>query len=270
MAGFQSRNRGCLGVRCDMGRHGLARQPGGHNGRPVWLCSLYGCLLRSQSEVRSPQSGRRLVAVTGRVPSMDASSVRIGRQSANCGQSPLAASDGTTGRGRARLRTHPVLIQQIQGDLLYAGIGFEAFDQFCLATVHGPKFLPLFLLSGTRNVELPMNVFAPLTANSARNRFDVLTTTIRLAAIHAYPSPVAHGFKNAPINRACMSTLTGQLRTAPAKPLCPSITTLERPSFLHGALSRTPPPVASGREDSLAEPTCNTGPLETPTVDKSQ
>ena len=54
-----------------------------------------------------------------------------------------------------------------------------------------------------------MNVFAPLTANSTRNRFDVLTTTIRLAAIHAYPSPVAHGFKNAPINRACIAYPNG-------------------------------------------------------------
>src|SRR5215470_17226170 len=91
MADFQSRNRGCLGVRRDMGRNGLAREPGGHKSRPVGLWYLDCCLLHCQSEVRSLESVRWLVATTGR---QRAVYPQVGPQRSKASCATLLASSG--------------------------------------------------------------------------------------------------------------------------------------------------------------------------------
>ena len=74
------------------------------------------------------------------------------------------------------------LVEQRQVDLLERRVCLELSDEVLLVQVLGPKVLPLTSLFGTRNVELPVDVFAGLTAERTGHIRDRLNATIRFLA----------------------------------------------------------------------------------------
>ena len=66
--------------------------------------------------------------------------------------------------------------------------------QALLFAILRPKHDPLLLLFRTWNVNLPVDVFARLVANRARQILHRLISTVRLSAFNADPCAIAHLF----------------------------------------------------------------------------
>ena len=87
------------------------------------------------------------------------------------------------------------LVEQRQINLLELRVCLELSDEVLLVEILGPKVLPLTRLLGTGDVELPMDIFARLAAQSTSYIRNCLNAAIRFLAWKANPSAVTHGVR---------------------------------------------------------------------------
>lgn len=83
-------------------------------------------------------------------------------------------------------------VENLKVNLLLRSFGVMSVKCCFLGSIFNPKFLPGLEFARTWDVDLPMDIFARLMAESTDDYLDLLISAIRFAASYADPCSLTH------------------------------------------------------------------------------